>query len=157
MGYSQEAWGCPRAVCVAFEFCTPRASLSWGSPCNKSGVGRKVLVHGGHCWPRVCVFQHRMICLFASRVSCTSCRLAVFLSPGLSVSLVKSHSCWRIWREPVKPWGSVSQALGLIANICNIRNTTVSSRNYLRIFLIKKVVRTRTEVNDSREAGMLVW
>lgn len=51
----------------------------------------------------------------------------------------------------------MSKALGLIANICNIKNTTVSSRNNLRIFLIKKDVRTRTEINDSPEAGMLVW
>lgn len=56
----------------------------------------------------------------------------------------------------MKPGGSTSRVLGLIANICSVKNTTVSSRNYLRIFLIKKYVRTRTEVNDSPETGMLV-
>lgn len=87
--------GCPRCCLYCLCILHSTASLSWGEVCitGKSGVGRKVLVHGGHCWPRVCVFQHGMICL---HVSCTSCRLVTFLSPGLSVSLVKSHSCWRI-------------------------------------------------------------
>lgn len=62
-------------------------------------------------------------------------------------------------REQVKAGDTLtlahgSKALGLIANVWNIRkNITVSLRNYLRIFLIMKEVRTRIKVNDSLEAG----